>query len=136
MLSENIRNKAVICRELIKLCDNLLLDLSYKITPAKQLLSDALKSPGTRHLTFISSDNISEKKLPSSALSKSENEELCEFLFMLGKSDVSTQKKLIEGFKEYINNSLKAYTEKYRKNSKIYVSFGVLFSALFSLIWS
>ena len=134
--SLNIKNKMDICRDLIKLCDTLLLDLDYKITPAPQLLKNALENSCITSLGFISENSLTKKTQVNSALSKSENEELSNFLFLLGKTDVNSQKKLISGFKEYAKNSLEKYTQKYKKDSKIYVSFGFFFACVLSLIWS
>lgn len=114
----------------------LLFDLEYRITPAKELLENALCSENTGHLGFISSECLNEKKRIISPLSKSENSEISSFLYSLGKSDVNSQKILISSFKEYINYSLKTYSEKYKKDSKLYVSFGLFFGIVFSLIWS
>ena len=114
----------------------LLLDLSYRITPATELLSNALKSDGIGHLDFISTEFIKEKAHINSVLSKQENEEISRFLYSLGKTDVASQKKLILSFREYINNALKAYSEKHKRDSKLYVSFGLFFGIVFSLIWS
>ncbi len=134
--SLNIKNKMDICRDLIKLCDTLLLDLDYKITPAPQLLKNVLENSCITSLGFISENSLTKKTQVNSALSKSENEELSNFLFLLGKTDVNSQKKLISGYKEYAKNSLEKYTQKYKKDSKIYVSFGFFFACVLSLIWS
>ena len=136
LLCENIRKKVRICRDLIKLCDYLSADLSYRITPAKQLLENALKCDNLNNIDFISCENIEKNLVVISPLSRSENSELSAFLYSLGKTDVSTQKKLISGFKDYISGAMKAYDEKLKRDSKIYISFGFFFGALFSLIWS
>ena len=109
ILCEKSKKKVVICKELMSFCDILLLDLDYKITPAKDLVDKALSSGKMPHIDFISAKNLSDKKQVDSILSKSENFEISQFMFSLGKTDVNTQKKLISGFKEYINNSLNYY---------------------------
>lgn len=136
ILCEKSKKKVVICKELMSFCDILLLDLDYKITPAKDLVDKALSSGKMPHIDFISVKNLSDKKQVDSILSKSENFEISQFMFSLGKTDVNTQKKLISGFKEYINNSLNYYSERHKKDSKLYVSFGLFFGIVFSLIWS
>ena len=135
-LCERLRTKILICTELTEVCDSLLLDLEYRRTPAKELLNAALNSEKTKHLSFISSDCISVKTAVASPLSKRENEEISGFLYSLGKTDVNSQKRLISSFRDFISLSQKAYTEKYRKDSKLYVSFGLFFGIIFSLIWS
>jgi stage III sporulation protein AB len=110
--------------------------LDYKITPAIELVDSALCSENIRFLDFISGENLLSKKEVNSPLSKEENDEISQFLFMLGKSDVVSQKKLITGFKSYINNALEAYKAKYKKDSKIYASFGFFFACALTILWS
>ena len=128
--------KILICSELTALCDSLLLDLEYRRTPAKELLETALNSEKARHLSFIPSDCLSVKTGIASPLSDRENEEISGFLYSLGKTDVYSQIRLISSFRDYISSSQRAYTEKYGKDSKLYVSFGLFFGIVFSLIWS
>ena len=135
-LCEKSKKRVVICKELISFCERLLIDLEYRATPAKELLSKALSGENVRHLGFISSDNLFEKKEVESILSDEENVEISQFIFSLGKTDLTTQKMLVNNFKEYINNSLNEYSAKHRKDSKLYLSFGVFFGIVFSLIWS
>lgn len=135
-LCEKLKTKILICRELSSLCDSLLLDLEYRVTPARELLEKLLSSGKATHLSFISSDCLSAKRDILSPLSRSENEEISLFFYSLGKSDISSQKKLILSFREYINKAETAYSEKYKKDSKLYVSFGLFFGIVFSLIWS
>ena len=135
LLSENSKKKVTVCSELVSFCDLLLLDLDYRITPAKELLENTLKNENLSHLNFISGSNLIEKKNIVSCLSKSENEDIAAFLYSLGKSDVNSQKKLINAFKERIKNSMNIYSQKYKKDSKLYLSFGFFFGIVFSLIW-
>ena len=135
-LSDNLKRKITLCRELLIFCDLLLLDLQYRVTPIRELLCSTLKNERIKHLSFISDDCITENTEIKSILSIRENQELSQFLYSLGKSDVPSQKKLIEGYKEYVNNSLKYYCERHKKDSRIYVSFGLFFGIVFSLLWS
>ena len=136
LLCDNSKKRIAICKELSALCDMFLMDLSYKITPVKELLENALCKDNIMHLDFISYDNITQQKEVKSLLSKEENNEISLFLFSLGKSDVNSQKKLISSFKEYINGVMESYSEKHKRNSKLYVTFGFFFGAVICLIWS
>ena len=135
-LSNKSRMRTVVCRELISFCDGLLLDLNYKITPAAELIEGVVSSRKLKYLKAVDRDFLIREKRFASPLCQKDNEEISGFLFSLGKSDVKTQLKLINDFKEYINCRLNEYTEKHKKDSKLYVSFGVLFGVAFSFIWS
>lgn len=136
LLSDSSKKRITVCSELASMCDMLLLDLDYRVTPVTELLKKTLKSETLRHISFISNENVMKKCKISSCLSKAENDELSGFLYALGKSDIKSQKRLISGFKEYIKNSQEIYSEKHRKDSKLYVTFGFFFGIVISLIWS
>ena len=110
--------------------------MEYRATPAKELVDSALSSSTLSHLHFISSDNLCEKMQVNSVLSDEENSEISNFIFKLGKTDLSSQKMLICNFREYIKNSMNKYSEKHRRDSKLYISFGAFFGIVISLVWS
>ena len=130
------KKRVILCRELISFCDSLLIDLDYKVTPAKELVEKALLSENVKNLSFISADNLLGDKAVVSPLSKNDNTEISQFLYSFGKTDLNTQKKLISGFKEYIKNSMNEYSQKHKRDSKLYLSFSLFFGIVFSLIWS
>lgn len=133
LLSSNkIKTKIEICSELSAFCEELMLDLSYTVTPIIQLAENKLE--GKKHLDFIDSGCIKTKKIFSSLLSSAENSELSNFLYSLGKSDLNTQIKLIEGFKTYIEYSKNQYSTQYDKSSKVYVCYGAFIGITLSLI--
>ena len=134
--SAEVKKKIMICKDLIRFCDIILVDFNYKITPAVELINSALNSEEIKHLGFISEDNVIRKKEVASVLSRSENEELSRFLYLLGKSDVKSQKQLVTGFKKYVVKMLEAYNEKFRKEAKIYGTFGFFFACILTLVWS
>ena len=135
-LSNKSRMRMIVCRELISFCDGLLLDLNYKVTPAAELIEKVIISRKLKHLKAVDKNYIIRQKCFVSPLNQRDNEEVSAFLFSFGKSDVKTQIKLINDFKEYINTRLNEYTQKHIKDSKLYVSFGVFFGLVFSFIWS
>ncbi|MBR3737748.1 MAG: hypothetical protein IKN26_03320 [Eubacterium sp.] len=135
-LSGKSKQKIIICRDLISLCDGLLLDLNYKITPAGELIESIVESRKLESLKFIGKNCLIRQKKIDSPLSDSDNKEVSSFLFMFGKSDVETQKKLVSNFRENINLSLKKYTDKHSKDSKLYITFGLFSGLIVSIIWS
>ena len=132
-LCDKSKKRIIICNELISFCNSLLIDLDYRVTPAKELVESALSSENIRHLNFISSENILNKKQINSLLSENENNEISQFMYSLGKTDLKTQRKMIENFKELIKNSRNKYSEKHKRDSKLYLSFGMFFGIVFSL---
>ncbi len=135
LLSEKSKDRLIISRELLHLCDMIIIDLGFSVTPATKLLQKLLSDSSLRHLSFITEENI-KKRLPvCSVLSASENEQISEFVYMLGKSDVKAQTKLVLSFKEYMKKTEEKYSEKYKKESKLYITFGFFSGVLVSLIF-
>ncbi len=135
-MCDKSKKRVMICKELVSFCECLLIDLEYRVTPAKELIDSALLNKNLRHIKFISSENIIEKKRLNSILSETDNDEISNFIYSLGKTDLNSQKRLISNFKDYINNSMNEYSAKHKRDSKLYVSFGLFFGIVFSLIWS
>ncbi len=131
-LSDRIKHRIDICRELVSLCDELTLDLNYKITPVMNLLQSKLIEK--KRLDFIDFECVKNKTEIKSDLSIEENCELSEFLYSLGKSDVNSQLKLINGFRQYIEYSKNQYTQQYKRNSKVYISLGLFSGIVLSLV--
>lgn len=117
------------------LCDMIIIDLGFSVTSATKLLQKLLSDENLRHLSFITEENIKTRLPVCSVLSESENEQISEFVYMLGKSDVKAQTKLVKSFKEYIKKMEEKYSEKYRKESKLYITFGFFSGVLVSLIF-
>ena len=118
----------------MSLCDLLSVDISFRASPVTALLCELLENGKLVHLGFISADNIKNRLDVSSPLSREENRELSEFLYSLGKTDSKSQLKLIESFKEYIRLAEHSYSEKHKKEAKLYLSFGFFSGALLSLL--
>lgn len=132
ILSNNLKRKCVTCRELEAMCESMIIDLSYKVTPIKELLNSS--SAGYKSLNFINVDNLSSKYMVDSCLNTVENKELSDFLYSLGKSNSATQIKLIEGFKSYINSCAQRYESLFKRRNKIYISFGLFGGIMLSLM--
>lgn len=131
-LSNRVKHRIQICRELVCLCDELMLDLNYKITPVAGLLDEKLTDK--KSLDFIDFECVKSRAEPKSDLSDDENRELGDFLYSLGKSDVNSQLKLIKGFRQYIDYSKNQYISQYQKNSKVYISLGLFSGIVLSLV--
>lgn len=132
VLALKLKRKYEICRELIKLCDYLIVDLEYRITPINELLEKSLNN--SSYLSFISNENVKHKSDVKSILNRDENEEISLFLYSLGKSDVKSQLKQIKGFENYIKMSEKKYVDEYEKYRKLYLSFGFFIGTIISLV--
>jgi hypothetical protein len=134
LLSNQLKHKINVCKELSAMCDMLCLDLNYSVTPITQLVNKVISDERLKDLNFISNDFVKDNLKINSCLSESENKELSSFLYSLGKSDVASQIKLINGFKEYINSHEAEYSELYAKKSKLYISFGFFGAVVISLV--
>lgn len=117
------RKKYDISCDIIRLCDELILDLEYRVTPINILLKRCLENK--QNLAFISSNVLTENTTIKSVLNSSENAIISSFLCQLGKSDVATQIKLIRGFKEEFNQVKSKYFEQYNRYKKVNLSFGI-----------
>lgn len=133
-LSDNIRKKIKICEELLNVCDDILIDLNFKVTPVLTLFENCIKNKRYDTLNFLSVEDIQSLSEIKSPLSKTENKELAYFLYSLGKTDLKSQINLINSFKEYIAQVKLKYIEEYKKNSKLYITFSLFGSIVFSLI--
>lgn len=133
-LSDNIRKKIKICEELLNVCDDILIDLNFKVTPVLTLFENCIKNKRYDTLYFLSVEDIQNLSEIKSPLSKTENKELAYFLYSLGKTDLKSQINLINSFKEYIAQVKLKYIEEYKKNSKLYITFSLFGSIVFSLI--
>lgn len=132
-MSRGAEKKILICRKLVRLCELLSVDISFRSTPIVTLLGELLSYGELGALSFIDENSVKEKTIIKSLLSSEENAELSSFLFSLGKSDKQSQLKVIEGFKQYIKNSEKEYSEQLKKNERLYLAFGFFSGALLVL---
>lgn len=110
------------------------MDLSYTVNPINKIVSKISDNDRYKNLDFITQDCIKQKSMISSPLTSSENEEISQFLFSLGKSDLKSQMCLVDSFKEYISNSLSFYREKHKKDSKLFVTFGFFSGVVISIL--
>lgn len=121
-----------ICNELLDLTEKLSTDLAYFATPVNTLLPNLLMD--YTHLDFFDKSCLAENTGISSCLSSNENAQLACFLFSLGKSDIKSQLRLIDGFKHNLLNMQEKYNEQYKKNSKLYLSFGFFGGIMLCLV--
>lgn len=132
--AEKSKEKLIVCNQLIHLCDLLIIDFGYTLTPSTLLIEKLLCDDSLNYLTFISKENVRSHKSINSCLTESENAKISDFLYSLGKTDVKGQIKLVESFKEYILICRNKYLESYNKNHKLYFSFGFFGGLALSLI--
>lgn len=121
------RDKIKVCDDLLSFCDEMLLELSYSL----KSITSILESSNSK---YILQSNILSNEIIETPLSDRENEKISEFLFSLGKSDVNSQVKIINTFKDYLDSLRVMYIEKYKSKSKIYISLGVYSGIIISLV--
>ena len=125
-MSYSLREKELICRELVNLCDVISIDISYRKNSVMTLINDC----AFKRLSFITPECITDRNALSSPLSSEENRELSGFLYSLGKSDMKSQLLLVSGFKEYISLRGERYAGLCDKNSKLYIALGLFAGAV------
>lgn len=134
ILSDKSKKRISICTQLIGFCDLLSMDLSYTVNPIHKIIAKTVNNDRYKNLDFLTQDCVKQKSGIVSPLSADENEEIAQFLYSLGKSDIKSQLLLIEAFREYISHSLSLYREKYKKDSKLFVTFGFFGGVIVSLL--
>lgn len=87
-----------------------------------------------KNLEFIKTDFIEEKSTIKSILNSLENAEISNFIYSLGKSDLSTQIKQIELYMAKFKMYQEKYLSSYQKYQKIYLSLGLFSGLTFCLI--
>lgn len=125
--SKRIKAQISICDELYNFSNKLLLDIKYSQTPALELIKNA-------NLEYVGQDMIKHKTRANTQLSKTENEKIGEFIYNLGKYDTVNQISQIEGFREYIKALKDKYERNYISKSKVYLSLGISFGLILSLM--
>lgn len=134
LLSDKSKKRISICNQLIGFCDLLSMDLSYTVNPINKIITKIINNDRYKNLDFITQDCVKQKSVISSPLSAAENEEISQFLYSLGKSDIKSQLLLIEAFREYVSHSRCVYREKHKKDSKLFVTFGFFSGVVVSLL--
>lgn len=97
------------------------------------MLNSVKKLDSFKQITFLSDEYIKIKKAPTSILSKEQNEKIGDFLYSLGKSDMSSQFLLIEEFKQYILFAQEEYLLQYKSKSRLYIMLGACSGIIISL---
>ncbi len=72
LMSYSLREKELICRELVNLCDVISIDISYRKNSVMTLINDC----AFKRLSFITPECITDRNALSSPLSSEENREL------------------------------------------------------------
>ena len=129
-MSYNLKRKVRICRDLLSLCDILIIDVSFR----KNSLIELLDKNRFSNLGFINSNMIKTREKVISPLNENENSLISDFLFSLGKSDANSQLVLIEGFKENIEIIKRKYENSYAEKARLYLAFGFFSGLAASLV--
>ena len=129
-MTENIKAKIKICRELVDLANYILPEIKLKQTSA----FDLFESSKFKNLDYVGQDMLIFEQSAKTPLSQEENRSIGSFFYSLGKYDVDNQIKQIEFFKEYMSSSLRKYEEMYKSKAKIYLSLGFSFGIVITLV--
>ena len=131
--SDLLRQRYKICAELKTMCDMMIVDLGYSVTPAVLMLDSLLSDNRFKHLGFIDSNCIKRMTSLDSPLSDEDSKRLSSFLYSLGKSDIKGQIKLIENFRNIMAGKEEYYKQEYIKKSKLNMTFSFCAAAVFAL---
>lgn len=122
-----------ICRELASFCELLKNEIAVRQTPACEVVNSINGRDSFKSLSFLNDDYIKSSKIPDSILTKEQNKKIGDFLYSLGKSDISSQLVQIDEFKQYISNAQEQYSLQYKSKSRLYVMLGVCSGIIISL---
>lgn len=132
--SDLMRQRYKICSELKTLCDMMIVDLGYSVTPAVLMLDNFLSDSRFKHLNFFDSNCIKRLISLESPLTDEDSKRLSSFLYSLGKSDVKGQIKLIDNFRNIMESKEEYYKQEYTKKSKLNMTFSFCAAAVFALV--
>ena len=122
-----------ICRELASFCELLKNEIAVRQTPVCEVVNSINGRDSFKSLSFLNDDYIKSSKIPDSILTKEQNKKIGDFLYSLGKSDISSQLVQIDEFKQYISNAQEQYSLQYKSKSRLYVMLGVCSGIIISL---
>lgn len=128
-----ILRRCNICRELASFCELLKNEIAVRQTPACEVVNSINGRDSFKSLSFLNDDYIKSSKIPDSILTKEQNKKIGDFLYSLGKSDISSQLVHIDEFKQYISNAQEQYSLQYKSKSRLYVMLGVCSGIIISL---
>ena len=128
-LTESIKRKINICRDLVALTNFILPEVKLKQTS----VSDLFASSEFEKLDFVGQDMLLSKQSAKTPLSDDENKIIGGFFYSFGKYDVDNQIKQIEVFREYMTESQCKYEEMYKSKAKIYLSLSFSFGIIVTL---
>lgn len=114
-------------------CELLKNEITVRQTPVCDIVNSVKMRDSYRLVTFLSDEYVKNHKIPDSILSKSQNEKIGDFLYSLGKSDISSQLTLIDEFKQFIINVQEEYRLQYKSKSRLYIMLGVCSGIIISL---
>lgn len=128
-----ILRRCNICCELASFCELLKNEIAVRQTPACEVVNSINGRDSFKSLSFLNDDYIKSSKIPDSILTKEQNKKIGDFLYSLGKSDISSQLVQIDEFKQYISNAQEQYSLQYKSKSRLYVMLGVCSGIIISL---
>ena len=127
--SYKLKERVLLCRELLKLCDILIIDVSSR----KNSVRRVIENNAVGLLSFISFDMLIKPTVPDTVLDLNDSREIGEFIYSLGKSDTKSQLLVIESFKSYIKERERHYAKKYAEGSRLAMMFGFFGGVIIAL---
>lgn len=131
--ANTILKRCNICGELMSFCELLKNEIIVRQTPVCDIVNSVKMRDSFRLVTFLSDEYVKNHMIPDSILSKSQNEKIGDFLYSLGKSDISSQLTLIDEFKQFIINAQEEYLLQYKSKSRLYIMLGACSGIIISL---
>lgn len=118
MLKNNLKQKVLVCDEIVSFCDKALIDVTYLQRP-------------------IDNDFLNEVRAGQeikTILSKEENIKLNDFYKSFGKSDVNNEITKLNNLKDYFTISRNEYEKICTSKSKIYISLSIGIGIIISIL--
>lgn len=128
-----LKNKCVICSELIEMCNLMSIEIGYFSNDTKTLVDNLSKEPSLAHLKFLNDYNP-EKICISTELSEAEDEKLNALFRMLGTTDSSSMLDMVDSFRHYMEESKNKYKSYFSSHGRLYIAFGIFGGIAVSIV--
>lgn len=124
-MSLDLKKKCETADLLCRLADEVALLLDFRLTSTQDILTHLNRDERFDGLDFIHDFNIEKKSPVHTNLERKDNEELSDFLYSIGTTDLENQLRITEGYKAFANTRKAYYQQEYEKRRKLYSAFGL-----------
>ncbi len=142
LLSKGLKSRKNFWADMVDLCDNLMLNITFGHKKVKEIFLDFLQN--CRGESFVLLDNIIKsdfdqnqfcfEKLESLDLSFDETKYLNEFFSQIGECDCKSEAEKIKKYKGIFRGFLEGYEQKMKKNSPLYIKLSIIAGLVISII--